>query len=70
MTTFLLVIVFVFISLVCIFVFIYVSIFIYNDCRVAMHFHAPCIIVLYSISVRSARICNHFFVCIFCIYIC
>ena len=39
---------------VCIFfVFIYVSILICNDCRVAMHFSAPCIIVLKSISVRS-----------------
>ena len=49
MTTFLLVIVFVIISLsvfFSFFVFIYVSTLICNDCRVAMHFNAPCIIIL------------------------
>ena len=47
MTTFLLVIVFEIISFVyTFFVFIYVSILICNDCMVAMHFRAPCIIVL------------------------
>ena len=55
MTTFLLVIVFVITSLSVYFsflVFIYVSIFICNDCRVAMHFHAPCIVVLQSFRVH------------------